>query len=239
MSGRPDFKGRIALVTGASRGLGAALSLQLASHGAHVVMLARSKKRMEKLDDQIREAGGQATLILCDLRKSSELDALGPALAERFGKLDILVGNAAILGPLMPVSHYPPDLWEDVFATNVHANYRLLRSLDPLLRVSDAGRALFMTSSVASQPRAFWGPYAASKAALVSVVGTYAQEILQTNIRVNCIDPGRMRTEMRSSAFPGEAPETLPDPADIARKLLPLLAPDCKHQGAHLSVKDL
>ena len=234
-----DFTGKIALVTGASRGLGAAIALQLAKHGAHVLLLARSKKRLEKLDDEIRAGGGQATLILADLRKSSDLDALGPAIAERFGRLDILVGNAAILGPLMPVAHYPPDLWDDIFQTNTHANYRLLRSLDPLLRLSDSGRALFLTSSVATVPRAFWGAYAASKAALISLVGTYAAETAQTNIRANCIDPGRMRTEMRASAFPGEDPDILPAPEDVAEKLMQLLSPGHNGTGEHWSVKDL
>lgn len=231
-----DFTGKVALVTGASRGLGAALSLELAKRGAHVVMLARSKKRMEILDDQIRAAGGQATIALCDLRKTSEVDALGPALAARFGHLDILVGNAAILGPLMPIAHFPPDLWNDVFATNVHANYRLLRILDPLLRASPAGRAVFLTSSVADIPRAFWGAYAASKAALVSLVGTYAQETLQTPIKANCVNPGRMRTEMRASAYPGEDPDSLPDPAEIAVKLLPFLRESCEQHGQHLQL---
>ncbi len=233
------FNGQVALVTGASRGLGAAISVELAKRGAHVLMLARSKKGLERTDDIIRQNGGTATLILSDLRKPSDVEALGPALAERYGKLDILVGNAAILGPLMPLTHMPADVWADIIDTNLNANFRLIRMLDPLLRAAPAARALFVTSSVASKPRAFWSAYSASKAALVSLVATYAAESVHTNVKANCIDPGGMRTEMRASAFPGEDADSLPLPEIVAHKLLPLLAESCPHNGAHLKASDL
>lgn len=225
------FTGKIALVTGASQGFGAAIAIWLAAQGAHVCTLARSKKGLERTDDAIRQAGGESTLILSDLRKASDIAALGPALAQRFGRLDILIGNAAILGPLMPVTHIPPDIWQDVFTTNVHANMQLLRSLDPLLRAAAHGRAVFITSGAAHAPRPFWGAYAASKAALESLVTTYALENAHTNVRANCFNPAGMRTGMRASAFPGENPETLPDPAQIVPLLTPLLADDCPHNG--------
>ncbi|MES2728667.1 MAG: SDR family NAD(P)-dependent oxidoreductase [Pseudomonadota bacterium] len=226
------FAGKVALVTGASQGFGAAVAIWLASQGAHVCTLARSKKGLERTDDAIRQLGGESTLILSDLRKASDIAALGPALAQRFAALDILIGNAALLGPLMPVTHMPPDIWQDIFTTNVTANMQLLRSLDPLLRTAPYGRAVFVTSSVAQAPRAFWGGYAASKAALESLVTTYAMENAHTSVKANCFNPGAMQTSMRASAFPGENPQTLPDPGAIAPLLAPLLVQDCPHNGA-------
>ncbi len=231
------YHGRTALVTGASQGFGAAVAIWLASQGVHVCTLARSKKGLERTDDAIRQLGGESTLILSDLRKASDIAALGPALAQRFGKLDILIGNAALLGPLMPITHMPPDIWQDIFTTNVTANMQLLRTLDPLLRAAPNGRAVFITSSVAKKPYAFWGGYAASKAALESLVAIYAMENAHTDIRANCFNPGGMRTGMRASAFPGEDPETLPEPAVIAPLLAPLLANDCPYNGAVINAK--
>ena len=231
------YAGKTALVTGASQGFGAAIAIWLASQGAHVCTLARSKKGLERTDDAIRQLGGESTLILSDLRKASDIVALGPALAQRFGTLDILIGNAGLLGPLMPVTHIPPDIWQDIFTTNVNANMQLLRALDPLLRAAPYGRAVFITSSVAHAPRAYWGAYAASKAALESLVTTYALENPHTTVRANCFNPGGMRTGMRASAFPGEDPDTLPDPAIIAPLIAPLLAEDCAQNGAVISAK--
>jgi NAD(P)-dependent dehydrogenase (short-subunit alcohol dehydrogenase family) len=193
---------------------------------------------LEELDDAIRIAGGTATLVPADLRDYPALDRLGAALFERFGKLDIFIGNGGILGRLTPLAHVDPKLWDEVMAVNVTANWRLIRSLDLLLRQSDSGRALFVTSGVARRVPAYWGPYAVSKAALEALVKTYAAETATTNLRVNLVSPGPVRTRMRAEAMPGEDPETLPPPEAVAAALLPLLDPALTVTGAIFDLRD-
>jgi NAD(P)-dependent dehydrogenase (short-subunit alcohol dehydrogenase family) len=215
MSALP-LKDKIALVTGASRGIGRAAALDLAKAGAHVVAVARTQGGLEELDDEIRTATGEsATLVPMDIADGGALDQLGYALYQRFGRLDILVHAAAILGPITPVAHIEPKAWDMVMATNLTASYRLIRTTEPLLRASEAARAIFVTSGVASKPRAFWGPYAASKAALENLVRTWADELETTKVRAAIVNPGPMRTRMRAEAMPGEDPMTLPDPSEI------------------------
>jgi NAD(P)-dependent dehydrogenase (short-subunit alcohol dehydrogenase family) len=230
MAGR--LAGRIALVTGASRGIGFAIAKALAAEGAHVVALARTVGGLEELDDAIRAAGGTATLVPADLKDYPALDRLGAALFERFRRLDILIGNAGILGRLTPLAHVDPKLWDEVMAVNVTANWRLIRSLDLLLRQADNGRAIFMTTGAARSFTAYWGPYAVSKAALEALVKTYAAETVTTGLRVNLVNPGIVRTRMRAEAMPGEDPATLPPPEVIAEALLPLLDPAVTTTGA-------
>lgn len=194
------LKDRIALITGASRGIGRAVALRFAQEGAQVLLLARNRKALERVDDAIRAVGGKASIIPLELSDGKSIDALGPTLYERFGKLDILVGNAAILGRLSPLTHIPSEHWERVFAVNVTANWRLIRTLDPLLRRSDAGRVIFVTSSVARTDRAYWAPYSVSKAALEALAKTYANETSDSAIKVNLIDPGATATRMRAEA---------------------------------------
>jgi NAD(P)-dependent dehydrogenase (short-subunit alcohol dehydrogenase family) len=225
------LEGRVALVTGASRGIGAAVARLFASHGAHIIALARTVGGLEELDDAIAAAGGTATLVPQDLADLDAIDRLGAALHERYGKLDILVANAGVLGVLSPIAHVDPKVWDETMLLNVTVNYRLIRSLDPLLRLSDAGRAIFVTSGAASAPRAYWGPYGTSKAALDYMVGTWAQEVAKTNIRVNLLNPGATRTDMRATAMPGEDPTTLPAPEDIAPAFLDLASPACTRHG--------
>ena len=212
MKNKKPLKDRIALVTGASRGIGRAVALALARDGAHVVVAARTIGALEELDDEIRAGGGKATLLQLDLTKGDKIDQLGPTLFQRWGKLDILVGNAGILGPLSPLHHVTEDAWNQVIDINLTANWRLIRTLDPLLKRSEAGRAMFVTSGAASGKYAYWGPYAVSKAGLEALVKTYAHELEDTSVRVNLVNPGPVRTGMRAKAFPGEDPETLPAP---------------------------
>ena len=224
--------GRIAVVTGASRGLGRAAALALAKEGAHVVALARTQGALEELDDEIGKLGGQATLVPADIKDFAAIDRLGGAIFERWKKLDILVGNAGILGKLTPLAHVEPRLWDDVMAVNVTANWRLIRSLDPLLRASEAGRAVFVTSGLAQKCWPYWGPYSISKAALEAMVRTYAAEIETTALRVNCFSPGATRTRMRAQAMPGEDPLTLPSAEDVARQMVPMCLPSFTDTGA-------
>ena len=214
---------RIALVTGASRGIGRAVVRQLAREGARVICIARAQQALEKLDDQIKADGGEATLVPLDLRDGDSIDRLAPALLERFGKLDALAGCAGALGSLTPVHQATPALMDEVMSVNFAANQRLIRALHPLLRASEAGRAVFLTSGVAAQGRAYWGPYAASKAALEGLVNSYAVEVAITPIRVNLFNPGPTRTAMRAKAFPGEDPLTLPSPEEVAPQITALL----------------
>jgi NAD(P)-dependent dehydrogenase (short-subunit alcohol dehydrogenase family) len=230
--------GRIALVTGASRGIGFAIARAIAAEGAHVVALARTVGGLEELDDAIRSVGGTATLVPADLKDHPALDRLGAALFERFRKLDILIGNGGILGRLTPLAHVDPKLWDEVMAVNVTANWRLIRSLDLLLRQSDNGRAIFVTSGAARRFTAYWGPYAVSKAALEALARTYAAETATTNLRVNLVSPGIVRTRMRAEAMPGEDPSTLPPPEIIAEALLPLLDPALTTTGAIFDFRD-
>jgi NAD(P)-dependent dehydrogenase (short-subunit alcohol dehydrogenase family) len=225
------LSGKIALVTGASRGIGRAVALELAKAGAHVVATARTVGGLEELDDEIRKLGSAATLVPVDIKDFPALDRLGASLFERFKKLDVLVGNAGQLGSLTPVGHIEPKTWDDVMAVNLTANYRLIRSLDPLLRASDAGRAVFITSGVARNVRAYWGLYAASKAALNALVIAYAGELGKTNVKANLFNPGPIRTRMRAKAMPGEDPMTLDTPEQVAEALLPLCLPGCTESG--------
>lgn len=217
----PEFSGRVALVTGASRGIGRAAAIALGAAGAHVVLLARTVGGLEEADDEIRRAGGKATLIPADLSDFAAIDQLGPAIGQRFGRLDILVLNAGVLGELAPVPDIAPKVWRQVFDVNVEANWRLLRALDPYLRASGAARVLVMTSRAGGEiAKPFWGAYAASKAALEMLARTYAEEMKATGLRVALIDPGAMRTKMRAAAMPGEKAETLPHPSEIAPLIL-------------------
>lgn len=233
------LKGRIALVTGASRGIGAAAARLLAAEGAHVIAAARTLGGLEDLDDQIRAAGGEAaTLMPIDLTDYAKIDQMGAAIFERWKKLDILIANAALLGGMGPVAHYRPEVWEETFAINVTANYRLIRSLDPLLRASDAGRAVFLTSIAARLPRAYWGLYSTSKAALEMMVKCYAAEVEKTALRVNLFNPNRTRTVMRAEAYPGEDPTSVKTPEEAAVQMIPLLLPECTAHGTVLDATD-
>jgi NAD(P)-dependent dehydrogenase (short-subunit alcohol dehydrogenase family) len=228
--------GRVALITGASRGVGAAVAKRFAAEGAHVILLARTVGGLEEVDDAIKAAGGRATLVPCDLTEFERIDTLGPALLERFDKLDILVGNAGALGEMTPLTHYDAKAWHEVFDVNVHANWRLIRTLDPLLRRSDAGRAIMVTSRAASNPRAFWGAYAVTKAALETLVHVWASELVDTNVRVNLLNPGATRTGMRAAAFPGEDPQTLKTPEDLTGTFVELASPDCNRHGELIDI---
>jgi NAD(P)-dependent dehydrogenase (short-subunit alcohol dehydrogenase family) len=222
---------RIALVTGASRGIGAALALQLAQAGAHVVAVARTVGGLEEIDDQIKAAGGSATLVPLDVKDSDGLARLALALNERYGRLDVLIGNAGILGTPSPLGHIEPKAWDDVMAVNVTANWQLIRLFDPLLKRSDAGRAVFVTSGLAAAARAYFGLYAVSKAALEVLVRTYAAECATTHVRANLFSPGQTRTRMMAVAFPGVDPETLPTPDEVAKAIVPLCLPNCTESG--------
>jgi len=228
------LEGRIALVTGASRGFGAAAAVAFAAAGAHVVLLARTLGGLEETDDAIRHAGGSATLVEQDLRELDAIDRLGQALHARWGRLDILLGNAGELGPLSPLGHIDPKAWERLWQLNVSANFRLLRSLDPLLRLSPAGRAIFVTCEQARRPLAFWAAYAASKRALEALAQGYAQEIERTAVRINLFEPPAMPTRLRAQAMPGEDASRLAQPAAVASALLPLAASDCSQHGQRL-----
>ncbi|PZF78299.1 oxidoreductase [Aestuariivirga litoralis] len=216
------LEGRVALVTGASRGLGASAAIALAREGAHIIATARTEGGLTELDDEIKKVGGSATLVPVDIKDFPAIDRLGAAIFDRWKKLDILVGNAGVLGKLTPVAHADPKMWDEVMAVNVTANYRLIRSMDPLLRQSDAGRAVFVTSGLAHKCWAYWGPYSISKAALEAMVKTYAAENATTAVRANCFSPGATRTDMRARAMPGEDPMTLPHPDEVAAQIVPM-----------------
>jgi len=222
---------RIALVTGASRGIGYAVALKLAEAGAHVVAVARTVGGLEELDDSIRSSGGAATLVPLDLTDFAGIDRLGAALNERYQRLDVLVGNAGILGPISPLGHVEPKAWDEAIAVNVTANWRLIRSMDPLLQRSDAGRAVFLTSGAASNARAYRGPYSLSKAALEVLARTYAAETASTPVRVNLFNPGPTRTRMRAAFMPGEDPATLPKPDEVAERIIELCLPGFQQTG--------
>ena len=227
------LKGRIALVTGATRGIGRAVALALAGEGAHVIICGRTAGALEELDDAIRAKGGTATLLHLDLRRGERVDQIGPTLYSRWGKLDIVVACAGILGPLSPLAHVTEDAWAAVLQINLTANWHLIRTLDPLLRRSDAGRAVFVSSgtNTVTGKKAYWGPYAVSKAGLEVLARTYAHEVAGTPVRVNIVNPGPVRTGMRAKAYPGEDPALLPPPEDVAPLFLELASPDCTANG--------
>lgn len=229
MTGR--LEGRVALVTGASRGLGASAAVALAREGAHIIATARTEGGLTELDDAIKAVGGSATLVPVDIKDFPAIDRLGAAIYERWKKLDILIGNAGVLGKVTPLSHVDPKVWDEVMAVNVTANYRLIRSMDPLLRQSDAGRAVFVTSGLAHKCWAYWGPYSISKAALEAMVKTYAAENATTAIRANCFSPGATRTRMRAQAMPGEDPMSLPHPDEVAEQIIPMCEPSFSDNG--------
>jgi NAD(P)-dependent dehydrogenase (short-subunit alcohol dehydrogenase family) len=225
------LQNRIALVTGASRGIGYAAACALARTGAHVVAVARTVGGLEELDDAITKDGGSATLVPVDLADLEGLARLGAALNERYGKLDVMVGNAGILGPASPLGHIEPKQWNDVMTINVTANFQLIRCMEPLLRNADAGRAVFVSSGAASIARAYIGPYATSKAALEVLVRTWAAEIATTNIRANLFNPGPIRTRMRATLMPGEDPMTLDTPEQVAEFIVPMCLPSWTENG--------
>jgi NAD(P)-dependent dehydrogenase (short-subunit alcohol dehydrogenase family) len=222
---------RIAVVTGASRGIGRAAALALAEAGAHVIAVARTVGALEELDDAIKAKGGAATLVPFDLKDVGAIDRLGAAIYQRWGRVDMLLANAGVLGTLTPLAHLEPRTWDNVMTINVTANWRLIRSLDPLLRQSDAGRALFVTSGVAAKFTPYWGGYTVSKAALQALVATYAGELAQTRATANLLNPGPTRTRMRAQAMPGEDPATLPPPESVAPHILRMLAPEYRGNG--------
>jgi NAD(P)-dependent dehydrogenase (short-subunit alcohol dehydrogenase family) len=224
--------GRIALITGATRGIGRAVALAFAREGAQLIVTGRTTGALEELDDEIKSVSGQsATLVTLNLKHGDKIDALGPTLFARFGKLDVLVGNAGVLGNLSPLPHYTTDNWNETLEINLTANWRLLRTLDPLLQRSDAGRAIFVTSGAAHGQNAFWGPYAVTKAGLEALVKTYAAETATTPIKANLINPGPIATRMRAKAFPGEDAKTLKTPEDLAPLFVDLALATCAHTG--------
>lgn len=232
------LEGRVALITGASRGIGAALALELAKLGAQCVLVARTQGGLEDVDDAIRAAGGKpATLLPFDLQKAEkDIDMIGPSIVERFGRLDILVHNAGVLNKLTPVAHIEPRDWAEVMAVNLTASWRLIRSCDPPLRASDAGRAVFVTSGRVLRPRAYWGMYGASKAGMEHLVMTWAQEVEATPLRVNLVDPNIVATKMRAAAMPGEEPASIPQPADVAPGIAALCLPSETRHGARVLI---
>jgi len=233
------LEGRIALITGASRGIGAAVARRFAAEGAKVILLARTVGGLEEVDDAIRTASdgkSNATLIPMDLTNSDDIEKLADAIAERFGRLDILLGNAAILGDMTPVSQIDPNLWDQIMETNLTANWRLIKTLEKLLLSSDSGRAMFVTSGV-SGGRAYWGGYAVTKSALEALVRTWAQEVEPSKLRVNIVNPGAVRTLMRAKAYPGEDPMTLPLPGDITDIFVELASEQCERHSEIISAQ--
>lgn len=235
-SGR--LAGKLALITGASRGLGRAVALRFAREGAHLVLVARTVGGLEEVDDEIKALGGSATLVPLDVTDFDALDRMAAALFERYRRLDVLVGNAATLGVLSPLAHIDAHIWKATIDTNLTANWRLLRACDPLLRSAPAGRAIFVTSGITRRSAPYWGPYAISKAGLESMVSIYAAEIAHTNVRVNLINPGPMRTAMRSKAFPGEDPATVPPPEAVADAFVPLAEESCTLNGQWIAADE-
>lgn len=229
---------RVVVITGASRGIGYALAKAFGATGAHVVAVARTVGGLEELDDEIKASGGAATLVPLDLKDHDAIDRMGLALYERFGKVDVLVGNAGILGPLTPVGHIKPKDFDELLSINVTANYRLIRSLDPLLRQSAAGRALFLTSGRASKALPFWSGYAMSKAALDTIVRTYAAEMINTPVRANLLSPGPIRTAMRARAVPGEDPASVATADSLIAPVMELTDPSFAQSGITYSIAE-
>ena len=231
MDQQTSLAGSVALVTGASRGLGAATAVELARQGAHVVIVARTQGGLEEVDDAIRVAGGGATLLPLDLKDGGQVDAIGPSLHQRFGRLDVVVHCAAVLGRLTPASHITMQDWDDAVGVNLHASLRLIRTCEPLLRQAPAGRAVFVTDARVREPLAYWGTYGATKAAMEHLVLTWAQELRITRVRANLFDPGVFRSRLRTAAFPGEDPAALPAPEDVAPALVALCLPEEERNG--------
>jgi len=234
----PTLKDQVALVTGASRGIGRATAIALAKLGAHLVLVARTQGGLEETDDAIREAGGTATLLPLDLKNGDSIDPLGPTLGQRFGRLDILVHNAGVLGKLTPASHILPKDFSDCVAVNFVSAYRLIRTCAPLLVAAAAGRAVFISTSVAPAPRAFWGAYGSTKAGMENLVLSWAQEVENTSLRINLFNPGGTATRMRAQAFPGEDPNTLPTPEDVAPALVELCLPGTTAHATRVNYRD-
>ncbi len=230
-----SLSGRIALVTGASRGIGRAAAIALGAAGAHVICIARTVGGLEETDDAIVKAGGTATLVPLNLKDFSAIDRLGASIYERWGKLDAFLGNAGVLGALTPLAQLDPKIFAELTDINVTANYRLIRSLDPLLRQSDAGRVLFVTSGAAAKHTPYWGGYAMSKAALESLALTYATECEVSNVKVNLLNPGAIRTAMRAKAMPGEERSNLKRPEDLAPLIVELLSPSSQKNGERIN----
>jgi NAD(P)-dependent dehydrogenase (short-subunit alcohol dehydrogenase family) len=237
MPGR--LSGKVALITGASRGIGAAVAERLAREGAHLVLTGRTVGGLEETDDRVRATGGSATLVPFDLREFIKIDELAAALYERYGRLDILVGNAGEFGVFSPLGHIDPALWAEIVDLNLTANWRLIRAMDPLLRAAEHGRAVFVTTALAREALPYYGPYAVSKAGLEAMVRIYAGEVARTSVRVNLLDPGIVRTRLRARIFPGENPATVPSPESVADAFLPLVLEECRHHGETLGVADL
>jgi NAD(P)-dependent dehydrogenase (short-subunit alcohol dehydrogenase family) len=231
MSDNKPLADKIALVTGASRGIGAALALHLAEAGAHIIAVARTVGALEELDDRIKAAGSTATLVPLDVKDMDGIARLALALNERYRRLDVLVGNAGVLGTLSPLGHVEPKDWDNVFAVNVTANWQFIRTMDPLLKRASAGRAVFVTSGLSWMARAYTGPYAASKAALEQLARVYAAECATTNVRVNLFGPGPTRTRMYASGWPGADMDALPTPEQVAKAIVPLCLPSCTENG--------
>ena len=237
MAGR--LAGKIALITGASRGIGAAVAERFAREGAHVVLVARTVGGLEEADDRIRAAGGSATLVPLDLRDFTKIDELAAALYQRYGRLDILVGNAASFGVFTPMPHLDPAVWGEILDLNLTANWRLIRAMDPLLRAAEHGRAIFVTSNLARTALPYYAAYAISKAALETMVRTYAGELGLTRVKVNLIDPGPVRTRLRSHIFPGENPDSVPPPETVTDAFVELAVPECERNGAIVTAAEL
>jgi NAD(P)-dependent dehydrogenase (short-subunit alcohol dehydrogenase family) len=237
---RPDGRlaGKVALITGASRGIGAAVAERFAREGAHPVLAARTVGALEEVDDRIRAFGGAATLVPLDLREFDRIDDLAAALYQRFGRLDILVGNAAEFGVFSPLGHIDPALWSQIIDLDLTANWRLIRVMDPLLRVAPAGRAIFVTSRLARDALPYYGPYAVAKAGLETMVRMWAGEIARlTRVRANLIDPGVVRTRLRQHIFPGEDPATLPGPETVTDAFVALASPECTKTGEIVTIE--
>jgi NAD(P)-dependent dehydrogenase (short-subunit alcohol dehydrogenase family) len=238
MSEGRDLQDKVVLITGASRGIGYAAALEAARRGAHVIAVARTVGGLEELDDEIQDMGSAATLVPLDLRDVDAIDRLGAAIFERWGHLDGLIANAGLLGVLTPVPHIKPEEFDRVLAVNVTANYRLIRSMDLLLRQADAARAVFVSSGAARSAKPYWGLYAASKAALDALIKSYAGEMVETRVKINAFYPGAVRTSMRAKAMPGEDPDTLPTPADIAPQLVDLVSPGLSETGRLYDIRE-